>query len=234
MDQHTKKLVRNSLLNNQILGAFLVVSYCVVYGISATYVLEGLKLLLFLCSLIFALSIFYIRDPAIKKENAKKSILYSQIAGTVLVFAYIVLFGVSSVTLLNGFQLIFFMSSYAFAISIFYIRDPERIKKSDEASASITNAPFVERNPCFINNRDLSWLVRELNTSLTTIVGFTELMLEREFGPNEKEFMLRNIYSQAITMSYSIGKVSSLIPDSPTKPRDVHEVVDLLADSNFK
>ncbi len=230
---HDYKIVKKSLLSNQILAAFLVVSYCIVYGISAQYVLSGLKLFFFLCSLLFALSVYYVRDPAVRKEKAHKGILYNQTVGTVLVFAYVVLFGVSSITLLEGFQLIFFMSSYAFAMSLFYIRDPERIEKEETVSSSITSN-FIEKYPCFINSHDLSWLVRELNGALATVIGFTELMLRRQYSENEKEYMLRNIYEQSLNMSCSISKVSSMIGDSPTKPKEIHEVVDLLNDKNFK
>lgn len=229
-----QKLVKSSLLNNQILGAFLVIAYCVVYGITAQYVLTGLKLFFFLCSLIFALSIFYIRDPQTRKAKAEKGILYSQIMGTIFVFVYVVLFGVSSVTLLSGFQLIFFMSSYTFAMSIFYVRDPERIKKEETASSSTTNSPFIERNPCFINSQDLSWLVRELNGALSTVVGFSELMLRKDYSESEKEYMLRNIYQQALSMSCTVNKAASIISDSLAKPKEIHEVVDLLSDKNFK
>ena len=233
MNTKDYKIIKKSLLSNKLLGAFLLISYCVVYGFSAQYVLSGLQLLLFICSLLFALSVYYVRDPEVRKEKANKSILFTQTAGTVLVFAYVILFGVSSVTLLNGFQLIFFMSSYAFAMTLFYMRDPERIQKEENVSSSTTTA-FVEKHPCFINSQDLSWLVRELNGSLATVIGFSELMLKRQYSENEKEYMLRNIYEHSINMSCSITKVSSMINDSPVKPKEIYEVVDLLDDKNFK
>ena len=125
------------------------------------------------------------------------------------------------------------MSSYIFFLSIAYIRDPERIKKQEEASASITYSPFAERTPCFINNKDLSWLVREVNSALSVIIGFSELLMKREHSEAEKEYMLRNIYEQSLHINSSISKVASLVPDSVTKPKPTHEVADLLADSNF-
>ena len=228
-----KAIVKNSLLSNQILGAFLLFSYFAVYGITAQAALDGLKLLYFLSSIAFAALIFYVRDPGAQKNKLKKGILFNQIFGTVLVFAYLLIYGISSVALLQGFQLIFFMSSYVFFMSIAYIRDPERIKKQEEISASITNSPFVERNPCFINNKDLSWLVREVNGSLSIIIGFSELLMKREHSEAEKEYMLRNIYEQALCINNSISKVSSSVSDSITKPKPTHEVADMLADSNF-
>ena len=228
-----KSIVRNSLLSNQILGAFLVFSYFVVYGITAQAALYGLELLYFLSSIAFTALIFYIRDPEVQKKKVKKGILFNQIFGTTLVFAYLLIYGVSSIALLQGFGLIFFMSSYIFFMSVAYIRDPERIKSQEELSASITSNNFVERNPCFINNNDLSWLIREINSQLSVIIGFSELLLMREYSESEKEYMLRNIYDHSLHINNSVSKVSALISDSVTKPRQVHEVADLLADKNF-
>jgi len=234
MNKFTHKgLIKNSLLSNQILGAALIFSYFAVYGISAQAALFGIELLYFLSSVIFAGFIFYVRDPVVQKMKVKKGILFSQIVGTGLIFAYLLIYGISSVALLQGFQLIFFMSSYIFFMSIVYIRDPERIKKQEEISASITSNTFVERNPCFINKNDLSWLIREVNSSLSGILGFSELLMKREHSESEKEYMLRNIYEQALCINNSISKVSSLVSDSITKPKQTHEVADLLADKNF-
>ena len=227
------KLIQKSLLSNQILGAFLVLSYFVVYGITAQAALDGLQLLYFLSSIAFAALIFYVKDPETQKKKVKKGILFSQILGTVLVFAYLLIYGISSITLLHGFKLIFFMSSYVFFLSLLYMRDPERIKKQEEVSASITHSPFTERNPCFINNKDLSWLIREVNSSLSIIIGFSELLMKRDSSEAEKEYMIRNIYEQGLHINNSISKVASLVSDSITKPKQTHEVADMLADSNF-
>lgn len=234
MKDQAQKTVNKNLVYNQLIFSVLVLSYCFIYGMTAQIVLSGLQLLFFLSSLVFAISIFYIRDPHIKKERAKKGILYSQIVGTILVFAYVIVFGVSSLTLLKGFQLLFFMSSFVFAMSIFYLRDPDRIKEKEDTSISITTTKFLERSPCFINSKDMSWLIRELNSSLTTVIGFTELMLSRDYTEHEKEYMLRNIYSESLNMSANISKVSSLVQDTPAKPKEIHEVVNLLDDKNFK
>lgn len=235
MDYPSHKFIKKSLFNNQILGGALIFAYCAVYGITAQIVLTGLQLMFFLSSMVFALSTFYIKDVNSQKDKAKKGIIYNQVIGTVLVAAYILVYGISSAALLNGFQLIFFMSSFTFVMSIFYLRDPERIKKQeDEMSSSSTYSPFVERHPCFINNQDMSWLVRSLNSSLCSLIGFSELMLRREHSEHEKEFMLRSIYEQALLMSHTLNKVSQSINDSPVRPKETYEVVDLLADKNFK
>ena len=234
MNDPSQKFIKKSLLSNQALGAVLILTYCLVYGISAQYVLSGVQFMFFLSSLLFSLSVVYIRDPDRQKEKVRKGIILNQAIGTALVFIYVLVFGISSITLLNSFQLIFFMSSYTFAMSLFYIRDPDRIKKTENVSASVTHSPFIERNPCFINSQDLSWLVRELNGSLSTVIGFSELMLKREYSENEKEYMIRNIYEQALTMSCSVSKVSVMITDSPVKPKEIYEVVNLVDDKNFK
>ena len=228
-----KSLIKNSLLSNQILGAFLLFAYFVVYGITAQAALYGLELIYFLSSIAFAALIFYVRDPEVQKKRVKKGVLFNQVIGTSLVFAYLLIYGVSSIALLQGFALIFFMSSYIFFMSIAYIRDPERIKKQEEISASITSTTFLEKHPCFINNNDLSWLIREVNSSLSIIIGFSELLMKREHSEAEREYMLRNIYEQSLCIDNSISKVSSLVSDSITKPKQTHEVVDMLADSNF-
>ena len=63
-----KKLIKSSLLSNQILGAVLIGIYCLVYGLTAQVLLTGIQLVFFLSSLIFALSVFYVRDKESQKE----------------------------------------------------------------------------------------------------------------------------------------------------------------------
>ena len=223
-----QNIVKKNFVYNQFLFSVLVIAYCSVYGMTAHMVLNGIQLMFFMCSFIYALTIFYVRDPILKKDKAKKGIIYNQVFGTILVVSYIVLFGVSSITLMKGFQLLFFMSSYVFAMSVFYLRDPERLKKQEDTPVSATYSPFVERNPCFINNKDLSWFIREVNGPLSTVIGFSELMLSREYNEHEKEYMLRNIYENALKISGNMDKVSLMINDSLTKPKEIHEVMDNL------
>ena len=229
-----EKIIKRSLLNSQILGAFLIFLYCAVYGISAQIVLAGMQMVFFLASLVFALSVVLIKDPEIQKQKVSKGILVNQLVGTILVFTYILVFGISSIALLTGFQLVFFMSSYVFAMSLFYIKDKDRAEKVECVSSSSTHSQFREISPCFINSQDVSWMIRELNECLSTIIGFCELMLNRDYNQAEKEFMLRNIYEQGLNMSNLINKVAQIMPDKYTKPREIHEVVNLLDDKNFK
>lgn len=234
MDNQLKAFFKKSIYSNQILGALLIFAYCMVYGVTAHMVLTGLQYLFFISSFIFALVIFYTRDHDLRKKKIQKGILYNQLVGMALIFAYVMVYGITSVTFLNGFKLIFFMSSLIFAVSIIYMRDCEKRKQEENVSATITHQPFAERNPCFINSKDLSWLVRELNSPLSTIIGFSELMLSRQHSESEKEYMIRNIYESAFSISLSINKVSGIIEQSSVKPKEIYKVVDLLNDKNFK
>lgn len=234
MDNQLKNFFKKSIYSNQILGALLIFAYCMAYGVTAHMVLTGLQYLFFISSFIFALAIFYTRDHDIRKKRIQKGILYNQLVGMSLIFAYVMVYGITSVTFLNGFKLIFFMSSLVFAASIIYMRDCERKNTEENISSTITQQPFVERNPCFINSKDLSWLVRDLNSALSTIIGFSELMLNRQYSDSEKEYMVRHIYENAFSMSLIINKVSGVAEDSPVKPKEIHKVVDSLADKKFK
>ncbi len=232
---YSSSIIKNSLINDQIMGAVLILTYCAVYGLSSTVILSGLQMMFFLCSMIFAVVVFYIRDPDLRKARAEDAIFANQVVGTILLTYYILVFGISSLSLLSGFQLVFFMSSYVFAMSIFYIRDQERIENANQFSCSFTGVQyFTERTPCQINKNDLSWFVREVNSSLSILIGFSELMLNRQYSEMEKEYMMRNIYQESLNISNSLNKVSGLLKDVHTKPREIHDVVDLLADKNFK
>lgn len=232
---YSNSIIAKSLLNSQAIGAILILTYCAVYGLTAPVILSGLQMMFLISSIVFAITIFYIRDPDIQKKRAEDCIFANQLVGTLLVAYYILVFGISSLSLLSGFQLIFFMSSYIFAMSIFYIRDYERIEASQIASYSITGAPYyLERYSCHIDKKDLSWLVRETNESLSVLLGFSELMLNRTYREMEKEYMLRKMYQESLNISNQINQVSNLINDSQTKPKEIHEIVDLLADKNFK
>ena len=234
MKTNLKDIAVKSLLGNHCLGAMLLFLYFFVFGISVNKILSGLEYCYFLSSLAFAALTFYMRDPDLTEKKVKNNILFSQVTGSILVFAYLLIYGISSVAILEGFKLVFFMSSYVFAMSIFYIRDQERIKKAEEElSVSITTA-YIEKNPCFINKEDLSWLVRKVNSGLAVIIGFSELLLQRKYSEVEKEYMIRNIYEQGIEISSVVNKASDSISDSTTKPKEIYEVADMLSDNNFK
>ena len=233
-DYLKKTFIQKSLFANNILASVLVIMYCIVYGIASHAIFEGLQLMFFVSSLTFAVGALYVRDPEIQKKKIEKSILYNQITGTALVAMYLIVFGISGVAFYSGIKLIFFMTSYIFILGLFYLRDPKRLDSVENNSYSYTLSPFKERTPCFVNNQDLSWLIRELNESLSTIIGFSELMLQREFSENEKEFILRNIYQSALSMSCSVNKVSKVTNECVVKPKELHEIADLLKDDNFR
>lgn len=212
-------LVKKSIFANNIIAGILLLTYCLLYGVTAEIALVGAELVFFLSSFFFALVVMYIRDPDVQKKKIEKGILFNQTTGTILLITYLVGFGFSSMAFLNGCVLVFFMASYAHALSVFYLMDADRLEKEEKVSYSTAIGFFQEKNPCFINSRDMSWLVRELNGSLSTIVGFTELMLERQYTEHEREYMLKQIYEEAISMTNSINKVANLICDSPLKPQ---------------
>lgn len=231
-NSNLKNFTQKSLFANNLLAAFLILLYVSVYGISSQAILTGANLTFFICSLFYTLGVMYVRDPDVQKAKAKKGMVYSQLIGTVLVATYLLLFGISSVVLFNGLQLIFFMTSYVFALSYFYLRDPKRLQKvEEEISYSVTKQ---EKYPCIISKDDMSWFVRETNDPLASIIGFTELLLSKDFTESEKEYILRNIYQSAFQISHNVNKVAKTIEDSQTKPRELYKVIDLLADKNFK
>src|SRR3989338_2127081 len=219
-----QSLVKKSLFANNIIAGLLLLSYCLLYGVTAEVALVGAELIFFLSSFFFALFVMYVRDPEVQKKKIAKGILFNQTTGTILLITYLVAFGFSSIAFLNGCVLVFFMASYAHALSVFYLRDAGRLEKEEKFSYSTSIGYFTEKSPCFINSKDMSWLVRELNGSLSTIVGFTELMLERQYSEHEREYMLKQIYEEAITMSNSINKVANLITNSDIAPKHNKEI----------
>lgn len=228
------RIASRSLFANNAIAAFLIVTYCIVYGASAHAIFDGIQLMFFISSLLFAVSVMYVRDPEVQKSKVEKGILYTETVGVALIAIYTIIFGISSIALYTGIKLIFFMTSYVFVLSFLYLRHPKRLETIEEVSSSLTTNIFHERFPTFVNSQDLSWLIRELNDPLASIIGFSELMLERKYGEHEKEYMLRCIYQSAISMSYTVNKVAKTITDTPAKPKQIHEVVDLLDDKNFK
>lgn len=133
----------NSLINNQVTCAILIFAYCVVYGLCATRLLSGLPMAFFLCSVIFAMVIFYVKDPDPKKEKKGGGIFVNQTVGTILSIYYIAVFGPTSLSIFKGLELMFFVSSFIFALVIFYSLDSERIKQSSEV---VTIISFIEKS----------------------------------------------------------------------------------------
>ncbi len=120
----------NSLINNQVTCGILILMYCTVYGICATRFLSGVPMMFLLCSMVFAMTVFYIKDPDPKKEKKISRVFVNPAVGTILVIYYVSVFGPTSVCILKGIELLFFMSSFIFALSIFYSLDDERKRNS--------------------------------------------------------------------------------------------------------
>ena len=233
----SKNPENKQLFKNPYIGSALIVLFCTFYGITAQLVFSTSELLFFTSSVLFALTVYYIRNTAKQKPKYQKGLTGNPFLIFSLVLIYLLVFGMCAFFQLNGIQLLLFMSSYALTIFIFtspvfYVTEPQ-IKTENAPLSQNTGSFFAEKNPCIINSQDLSWLIRELNESVSGIIGFTELTLKRDYTDNEREYMLRNIYQKALSMSHAVNKVSALYPDSPCKPKDIHEVVDLLADENF-
>lgn len=233
------KCLKTHWFNNRFTGPVLIVFYSAIFGTTVQLVLSGSKLLFFLSSLLYTLTIYYIRNAKVNRIKYQKGLFANQYITSLMVISYILIFGICSFFQLSGFQLILFMASYISTIFIFmhpvfYYPEPEKPKDEKQSSSLTTGSSYLEKYPCFINSQDLSWLVRELNESMSGVIGFSELLLQREYTENEKEYMLRNIYQKALIMTHAVEKVSSMYPNSPTKPKEVHEIIDLLADENFK
>ena len=215
-------IIKESLLRNQFLGAVLIIVYCATYGITSQLVLSSWQMLYFITSIIFALSIVYIKDKQIQVSKIKKALIANQTIGTALIFAYVFIYGLSSFAILSGFQLVFFMSSYIFAMGLIYIHN----SRLEYATVSVSStSPFFTVNS-FINltNEELTKILSDINNSLTTIIGFSELMLNRNCNENEKEYMTRSIFEKSISISHSVNKISSNIPDSITNPKPSNDV----------
>ena len=133
-----------------------------------------------------------------------------------LIFSYILIYGISSFAILTGFQLAFFMSSYVFAMSLIYINN-HRVKH-EILSYSTTTPFFISGRGTNLSNEEVRNIISNINNSLSTIVGFSELMLRRDYSDHEKEHMIKAIFEQAISISHSTNKISNNIIDLPTSP----------------
>lgn len=214
MNKENKKLLERSLFANNLIAAALIFTYCIVYGITAHIVLTGLQLLFFMSSFLFGLTVLYHRDPEVQKQKAKKGIVLNQALGTVLLLTYLLVYGISSFAIMSGFNLVFFMLSYLFVMSIAYLRDVERLE--DEGRFK-----FVSRlydGSIKLEKKDVTNLIAEMNDSLTTIMGFSELLLRRKMKESEREFMTMIVFNQAISMSDELKEAANLLNDSETDP----------------
>lgn len=205
-----------SIFNNQIIFAGLVFLYCMVFGVSSSFVLEGIKYLYFLGSFVFVLTLFYINDYSTRNSSIEKSLIYNQAVGNFLIIIYFLIYGITSFAILNGIQLAFFMLSYFYAVSLLYLSSSSRVVKQKireeinrTVDSSISNVNQIDR-------QKLREVVDSLNKTLTPVIGFSELILNRNLTEAEKKFMMINVYENAIALSLEVKKISELSSDKNT------------------
>jgi signal transduction histidine kinase len=224
------KHLKSNLLRNQVIGAGLLFIYCAVYGVTANLVLASWQILYFVTSILFAVSAVYIKDKQIKNIRLKKCVIVNQLVGTAIIVTYILFYGFSSFALLTGFQLAFFMSSYVFAISLIYIHNKRVIEANNIVSYSSTMPLFVSKPVANLSQEDLYSIICDINNSLTIIVGFSELMLRRDYKSNEKDYMIREIFEQAISISHGVTKITS---GADTISENIDNLNDQITSSEF-
>ncbi len=112
---------KKSILLSQPLISIIVFTYLLVFGISSCKFFSEQ-------SLSFIIGSIYISAFVIFLRSTKSLSRVFKVVGDMLMILYIVGFGLASYFILKGLDLLIFYCSYIFAISIFYIKDPARIK----------------------------------------------------------------------------------------------------------
>lgn len=208
----TNVCLKNSLFSNHALATLLIFAYCLAFGSTASHVYAGINFIYFLSSMIFALGVFYIKDPELQKSRIESGVLINQITGSALVLGYILVFGVSSITLLSGFQLAFFMLAFVYAMSIMYMRDPEKLLVVKSINHFDLKSCLIETGSVNLEKENLVILIDELKQSLTAMMGFTELLMRRQdLTPTEESFFLNKIYERGQKLSITVEKTEKFI-----------------------
>jgi hypothetical protein len=109
-------------ISDEVISA-LVFSYYIIFGVLACQILHDRAFAFVILSMFFAAFVILLRSIKFLSN-------IFNVAGEILMWVYIVVFGLSSYVVLRGSDLLFFATSYIFAISIIYIKDPARIRKS--------------------------------------------------------------------------------------------------------
>lgn len=118
----------SSLFNNANFMSILIFGY---YGIFGTYVAlayDGPVLAFFIGSIIISSFATFLRSTKSLSPIFKGM-------GDILFIFYIAIIGPASYFILPTGDLVLFSCFYLFAITIFYARDPVRIKKSQESQS---------------------------------------------------------------------------------------------------
>lgn len=119
----------SSLLENINIISFLIFTYYGIFGTFIALAYTGPVLLFFLGSIIISSLVTFLR-------SIKSLSNLFRAMGDILFVIYVAVIGPASYFILGPKDLSFFACLYLFAITIFYIRDPDRIKKREEAQAA--------------------------------------------------------------------------------------------------
>lgn len=201
---------RASLFGTDHSLSVLILTYSIVFGFSFLHLFSGITLIFCMSSVIYALAVIYLNDPLFNQAVVKEVYVWGKAAASLIVLSYVLVFGIASFNYLSGQQLLFFMLSYIFAISIIYLRDLSRLQKHLANSLTF---------PIVIDVEEANLLIIKLNETLPLILGNSELLLNREYEKTERHFMIRDIYENALNLSQLTTKIGRLISDSPTKPK---------------
>lgn len=220
-------ITRTSLFGGELMACVLILLYSFVFGLAAQLILTGAELIFFFSSMIFCLTVFYLNEPFICGNKMANRYLKSQGIGSSLVISYVLVYGITSFTILSGTKLLFFTLSYIFAVSMFFLRDDTRLKAYivKEYTGPVTKVnqldEVVEKNPCYLDGKEFSKTMRQFNEGLSIILGFSELLLSKNYTQTEKHYMTMSIYEQAINLSNSFGHVANMLPNSLTKSNEL-------------
>jgi len=114
-----KKKKKYTAISNDVISA-LVFSYYIIFGVLACEILHDKALVFVISSMFFAAFVIFLRSV----ESLSR--IFNTV-GDILMWAYVIVFGLSSYVILSGDDLLFFATSYIFSIAIIYIKDPDRI-----------------------------------------------------------------------------------------------------------
>lgn len=111
------------LIDNTNLMSILIFGYYVIFGTYVALAYEGAAYEFLLSSVVLSALVVVLR-------STKTVSPIFRTMGDVLFVVYIALLGPASYFILKSDDLLFFACMYMFAISVFWIRDPDRIKKA--------------------------------------------------------------------------------------------------------
>lgn len=120
---------KSSLFEDVNFIAILIFAYYGIFGTFIALAYTGPVLMFFLASIIISTLVTFLR-------SVKSLSNLFRAMGNLLFVVYIAIMGPAAFFLLGPQDLNFFLCLYLFALAIFYIRDPDRIKKEEELKSS--------------------------------------------------------------------------------------------------